>query len=1021
MAEKLAKLEDPNNLRETWAVQPPTLAQRMSPCDYMWTIITLLVLIAAPAFAFVVCFSAMGWGDETYVKSSEFGVHVRAACFAGSLGWALIMWLFDAEYWENSFAVGFRNFTSLGASVAFCIGVILSSHEYPYGPICLYMIGLPVYLMIIYDLFLKNITNSRHYMGMLPLPLIAVALATIGLWLWWVLTDSQGMWNDENRETYSIQVECPGYRKLNNESYTGDLTVDDIVCLDAFMIWVSPVCVGASTLIYGLICLFLDDNDAHTFSPKALGAFFFLLLAVGWVASSLASAGSGVTSAFFAFAAAGLIALCFIVVGVFGVKGLEEELAKSEEIQETIASFRPYATALQGLFIVSCGPAILIYLFLSCVNQFVRQILNCCVYSCAKRLTAETRKRWLTDTVAKQWDYAMTWKWDGVLYSALIWGQAFMIMNVIVSKYVTVFLSWLNSQCGILKESQSEDIVGFILVSLVIVGVGMFLFLLPPVPGVPIYLTGGIILIKAGTDHQESATGFLGAWPAVGVTCGLCLCIKLFACTLQQKFIGGFFAGNVGVRQACGVNSSGARTMKRILKRPGLDMAKVSILVGGPDWPTSVMCGIMGLPLLPVLVGTLPVALLIIPTVLSGSFTYLGSLYTNYGTGPTDDGVRDADGWPDENDTPNWEWCGTAASLAFTLTAGVQTGSMFMAAHYLTKEVGSVDAKTKELVVKVLSGKNMMAANSIIRSDDYLEPLGFDVEADGEELVAELNTAFTDKSSTLEMPPTIIRDKNVQTVEELVALVSIELMPLDMEVVEADGMAQKMGERYAELRRWDNLSCGVKGLLIVAVILMSITMCGVNLVGGSFFTEFELTSDVKQDLPCELGGETSKLKLEGTTKTHCGSVLYFATPSGVFVLCIYLASTILLFVFNQIMGCKMSGDDTVKELRVAKKEGDLRRKALKAAQDAVSKAEKSGAPEAELNPLKDEVGRCEAAVEEQKKIVKKLINAEDEDALEAGDKPTKSAHFAEVKEQADDEKPFAVDDEKGLDGKTPEL
>jgi len=46
---------------------------------------------------------------------------------------------------------------------------------------------------------------------------------------------------------------------------------------------------------------------------------------------------------------------------------------------------------------------------------------------------------------------------------------------------------------------------------------------------------------------------------------------------------------------------------------------------------------------------------------------------------------------------------------------------------------------------------------------------------------------------------------------------------------------------------------------------------------------------------------------------------------------------------------------------------------------------------------------------------------EREDALEAGDKPTKSAHFAEVKEQADDEKPFAVDDEKGLDGKTPEL
>mmetsp|Transcript_86601 Transcript_86601/g.244913 ORF Transcript_86601/g.244913 Transcript_86601/m.244913 type:complete len:587 (+) Transcript_86601:1242-3002(+) len=470
-----------------------------------------------------------------------------------------------------------RNLTTAVAALAFCIGVILSADEYPYGPICLYMTGIPVYLMVIYSLFLSNITNSRHYMGMLPFPLITIALACIAMWIWWVLESEKGMWNEENQYYYMMQVECEGYNKLNSTSTDDEVETFLLTgCLDAFMIWVAPVCVGASTLIYGLVCLFLDDNDAHTFSPKGLGAFFFLLLAVGWVAASLAVAGSGVSSAFFAFALAGLIALCFLVVGVFGVKGLNEKLEQSEEIQETIAGFRPYATGLQGLFLVTCGPVILLYLFLSFVNQLVRQALNCCTYSCAKRLNDQTRKRWLTDIVANQWDYAMTWKWDGVLCWALFWGQAFMIMNVIVSKYVTVFLSWLNSECGILKATQDDEIVGFILVSLVIVGVGMFLFLLPPVPGVPIYLTGGIILIKAGTEHPQTATGFLGAWPSVGITCGLCLCIKLFACTLQQKFIGGFFAGNVGVRQACGVNSSTARTMKRILKRPVSDTIGLS-------------------------------------------------------------------------------------------------------------------------------------------------------------------------------------------------------------------------------------------------------------------------------------------------------------------------------------------------------------------------------------------------------------------------------------------------------------
>ena len=41
---------------------------------------------------------------------------------------------------------------------------------------------------------------------------------------------------------------------------------------------------------------------------------------------------------------------------------------------------------------------------------------------------------------------------------------------------------------------------GTLTVTAVIFGVGLFLFLLPPVPGVPIYLTGGIILVAAVRD-----------------------------------------------------------------------------------------------------------------------------------------------------------------------------------------------------------------------------------------------------------------------------------------------------------------------------------------------------------------------------------------------------------------------------------------------------------------------------------------------------------------------------------------
>lgn len=99
-----------------------------------------------------------------------------------------------------------------------------------------------------------------------------------------------------------------------------------------------------------------------------------------------------------------------------------------------------------------------------------------------------------------------------------------------------------------------------------------------------------------------------------------------------------------------------------------------------------VLCGIMGLNLAPVLIGTLPVAFLIFPTVLMGTFMYTSSL-----------------------DEGNWSWTGTAMAIAtvvrtrmnrtasvtslilvpasMQVAGGVQTGSMVVAAYYLSKAI----------------------------------------------------------------------------------------------------------------------------------------------------------------------------------------------------------------------------------------------------------------------------------------------------------------------------------------------
>ena len=61
----------------------------------------------------------------------------------------------------------------------------------------------------------------------------------------------------------------------------------------------------------------------------------------------------------------------------------------------------------------------------------------------------------------------------------------------------------------------------------VVVFVGMCLFLLPPVPGLPIYLTAGIVLVAAGENS-------LGLTVSAIYACAISLGIKLLACATQQ-------------------------------------------------------------------------------------------------------------------------------------------------------------------------------------------------------------------------------------------------------------------------------------------------------------------------------------------------------------------------------------------------------------------------------------------------------------------------------------------------------
>ena len=91
------------------------------------------------------------------------------------------------------------------------------------------------------------------------------------------------------------------------------------------------------------------------------------------------------------------------------------------------------------------------------------------------------------------------------------------------------------------------------------------------------------------------------------------------AVVLQQEGIGKNLGKKVSVRMAVGVNSTSIRAIGRILGELQLTMRKVVILCGGPDWPTSVLTGILGLSVKKMLIGTLPVYFLILPTCAAGA------------------------------------------------------------------------------------------------------------------------------------------------------------------------------------------------------------------------------------------------------------------------------------------------------------------------------------------------------------------------------------------------------------------
>jgi len=272
------------------------------------------------------------------------------------------------------------------------------------------------------------------------------------------------------------------------------------------------------------------------------------------------------------------------------------------------------------------------------------------------------------------WTYILTkMLWLGVLVYGVVVGAA---------KITSLFLSWLNDQL---------DGLDLYLVIIILFAVGILMFLNPFIPGVPVYFVAGIIVTESGKKD-------FGFYPAMALSCLVGFVIKYLAIVLQQEGIGGMLGKKVYIRRMIGINSKQVQSIRLILEAPGVSFGKVAILIGGPDWPTSVLTGILGLNLWKMLFASLPIIFLIAPTSVAGALQLK---------------VRDGGIWEG------------IASLALAVTGLVQGAAGLLAMYYIGKVSDTVDGdfvqdpEVKELDEKEAENVRRLNEITVWHSDTF--------------------------------------------------------------------------------------------------------------------------------------------------------------------------------------------------------------------------------------------------------------------------------------------------------------
>ncbi len=590
---------------------------------FLLRVLLLTVLSILPALVFGVLFTYIGWGATVHKFLVQQIMYAR---MLGAFGAFIFIWLYvlDFSYWNGIFFICLKNILLLTSGLSIYGSGIFFAKEYPSMPLLLFLLSCPSYYALLRVALFRKVVLP-HFLIALAYALFIGGSMGLGIWVWWVQTTGW-FWpgkSDHVKIQFYEFMDCELPPHVNSTVILPSAPKLKS-CQSAFLLWSGLMIASFSVISFSFVSYFLGKSLQAKSAKKAgtMARVFSVLMMIGfagmWTAGSIAGSSLSMSNMVMTFSFGFLVCAVASVAGTVGVKNAHGEFINSKLAKRLSGAMKSdWAKAM--LFFTS--PLYIMFLLLSMLNQFFRVYLT----PCTNRLLNDNdklvgwKKSWTTMAVHRQIDGLMKWEWTSVLKKVQFIGILYFSFSVIIGKITYIILSELN----VMLQSYPLWMVTIIFFS-----VGLTMFLNPAIPGVPVYLVGGVLLVG-------SAEVTFGFWIGAVYTCFVCFFIKLTAVAMQQKCFGEKLGSKVWVRQIVGVNSISIRAIKLILEKPGLNMAKVSILCGGPDWPTSVLTGILRLSVVQMQIGTLPIMGLIAPCVFAGAFQLKAGtnvLYTSLST-----------------------------------------------------------------------------------------------------------------------------------------------------------------------------------------------------------------------------------------------------------------------------------------------------------------------------------------------------------------------------------------------------